>query len=85
MKKTVTAINNPVIVLNRDYSPVNICKARQAVVMINNGKAEVIANGQGDLHSINQTFPLPFGFACKLLPWIGWPNSNKTWAEKGAK
>ena len=52
-------INNPVLVLNQNYQPVNICRVRRAVVLLFRGKAEVLENGSGEIHSINYTFPLP--------------------------
>lgn len=52
-------INNPVLVLNQDYHPINICRARRAVVLVLRGKAEVLENGLSEIHSLNYTFPLP--------------------------
>lgn len=52
-------INAPVLVLNQDYQPLNICQVRRAIVLLLCGKAEVLENGRGDLHSINNTFDVP--------------------------
>jgi 5-methylcytosine-specific restriction endonuclease McrA len=52
-------INKPVLVLNQDYRPINICRARRAVVLALQGKAEVMENGRGEVHSVNYTVPLP--------------------------
>ena len=52
-------INLPVLVLNQNYEPLNICRARRAVVLLYRGKAEMLENGSGFIHSANFTFPLP--------------------------
>jgi len=52
-------INFPVLVLNQNYEPLNICRARRAVVLIYQGKAEMLENGSGFIHSASYTFPLP--------------------------
>ena len=51
--------NLPVLVLNQNYEPLNICRARRAVVLIYHGKAEMLENGSGFIHSIDRTVPLP--------------------------
>ncbi len=52
-------INSPVLVLNQSYEPLNLCRIRRAVVLIFRGKAEVLENGRGELHSVNQVFQIP--------------------------
>lgn len=52
-------INLAVLVLNNSYEPLNICRVRRAVVLINRGKAEMLENGAGFIHSAEQTFPVP--------------------------
>lgn len=52
-------INFPVLVLNQSYEPLNICRARRAVVLIFQGKAEMLENGSGFIHSAHCIFPLP--------------------------
>jgi 5-methylcytosine-specific restriction endonuclease McrA len=52
-------INYPVLVLNQSYEPLTVCRARRAVVLIFEGKAEMLENGVGYIHSISETFPLP--------------------------
>ena len=51
--------NSPVLVLNQSYEPLNICRARRAVVLIIQGKAEMLENGLGFIRSVNDTFPIP--------------------------
>ena len=48
-----------VLVLNQNYEPLNVCDTRRAVGMLIGGKAEIVENGRGELHSASQTFPFP--------------------------
>jgi 5-methylcytosine-specific restriction endonuclease McrA len=57
--KGVEIIKLPVLVLNQNYQPLNICRVRRAVVLINYGKAEMLENGTGFIHSASQSFPVP--------------------------
>ena len=52
-------INLPVLVLNQSYEPLNICRARRAVVLVYEGKAEMLEDGSGFIHSAKCAFPLP--------------------------
>ncbi len=52
-------INYPVLVLNQSFEPLAVCRARRAVVLIYEGKAEMIEDGRGYIHSIETTLPLP--------------------------
>lgn len=52
-------INLPVLVLNQSYEPLNICRVRRAIVLIQNGKAEMLENGLGTLHSARELFEIP--------------------------
>jgi len=52
-------VNAPVLVLNQNYEPLNICQVRRAVILILYGKAEVLENGRGSLHSVNSAFDIP--------------------------
>lgn len=52
-------INLPVLVLNQNYEPLNICRVRRAVVLLFSGKAELLENGLGLLHAVEDVFPIP--------------------------
>ncbi len=52
-------INRPVLVLNQSYEPLNVCHVRRAIVLIYNGKAEMLENGVGFIHSSSDIFPIP--------------------------
>ena len=49
----------PVLVLNQNYQPLNVCNARRAIVLLGLGKAELMENGRGQIRSISQTFAIP--------------------------
>ncbi len=42
LKKAGSSVNSSVLVLNQNYEPLNVCNARRALVMVFNGKAEVL-------------------------------------------
>ena len=44
------SINTPVLVLNQNYQPLNVCNASRAIVLLDMGKAEEIIDGQEFLH-----------------------------------
>jgi len=52
-------VNYPVLVLNQSYEPLTICRARRALVLLNRGKAEMLEDGVGYIHTVAETFPLP--------------------------
>jgi 5-methylcytosine-specific restriction endonuclease McrA len=56
---SVNAINLPVLVLNQSYEPLNVCRVRRAVVLMQRGKAEMLENGSGFIHTASRDFPLP--------------------------
>jgi 5-methylcytosine-specific restriction endonuclease McrA len=52
-------INLPVLVLNQNYEPLNICRVRRAIILLYRGKAEMLENGSGLIQSASYTFPVP--------------------------
>jgi len=66
-------INLPVLVLNQNYEALNICRVRRAVVLLYLGKAEMLENGLGFIHSASYDFPVPsvIRLACMIRrPWL---------------
>ena len=55
----VVLIRAPVLVLNLNYVPVNICTVRRAIVMVGKGKAELLENHQGELHTVTAVIEAP--------------------------
>ena len=54
-----TLINSPVLVLNQNYQPLNVCNARRAIVLMGHGKAELLINGRGFVRTVSLRFPIP--------------------------
>jgi len=52
-------MNEPVLVLNANFQPINITTTYRAINMVLADKATLILNGRGVIHSVSQTFPLP--------------------------
>lgn len=52
-------IELPVLVLNQNYEPLNICRVRRAVMLVYGGKAEMLENGSGFIHSAGDVFSIP--------------------------
>ena len=38
---------DPVLILNQNYQPLNICNTRRALILLSLGKAEFMLNGRG--------------------------------------
>ena len=49
----------PVLVLNANFEPVNVCDMRRAVGLLMAEKASMVVNGRGEIKTINSTFPRP--------------------------
>lgn len=52
-------IQAPVLVLNQNYQPLNVCNVRRALVLLDREKAELMENGRGVVHSVSRPFPVP--------------------------
>ncbi|MCH7653413.1 MAG: HNH endonuclease [Chloroflexi bacterium] len=52
-------MNSPVLVLNQNYQPLNVCNVRRAVVLLGRGKAEIIINGRGHIRTISLLVQVP--------------------------
>ena len=46
----------PVLVLNLNYVPINICTGRRAIVLVGKEKAETLDNYQAEIHTIKGSF-----------------------------
>jgi 5-methylcytosine-specific restriction endonuclease McrA len=49
----------PVLVLNANFEPINICNTRRAIGLILIGKAAMVLNGRGYIHTVSQLIPQP--------------------------
>ena len=52
-------IKAAVLVLNQNYEPLNVCNVRRAVVLVDRGKAEMLVNGRGEIHTSRLTILAP--------------------------
>jgi 5-methylcytosine-specific restriction endonuclease McrA len=52
-------VSSPVLVLNENYEPLNVCNEKRAIVLVSCGKAEVLEHGRTFLHSPSQRVQCP--------------------------
>ena len=52
-------LNSLVLLLNQSYEPLNVSNVRRAIVLLACGKAELLENGRGEIHTFTQTVPIP--------------------------
>nr|MBN1229145.1 HNH endonuclease [Anaerolineae bacterium] len=52
-------MNQPVLVLNANYEPLNICSTRRAVGLMMDGKAILLANGREPIRTAVSSYPRP--------------------------
>jgi len=55
----VNVMNLPVLVLNQNYEPLNVCRARRAIVLLYQSKAEMLENGVGFIHTSTAEYQVP--------------------------
>ena len=49
----------PVLVLNANYEPLDVCTVRRAVVLLVAGKAHLVLNGRGVIRTVQRVFEVP--------------------------
>lgn len=49
----------PVLVLNANFEPINVCSTRRAIGLILAEKAAMVVNGRGHIHTISHLLPRP--------------------------
>jgi 5-methylcytosine-specific restriction endonuclease McrA len=49
----------PVLVLNANFEPIHVCTTRRAVGLVISGKANLVLNGRGLIHTVSRTYPRP--------------------------
>lgn len=55
----ISFLDYPVLVLNQNYEPLHVCQGRRAVVLLQRGKAEILEDGRGVVHTSRLSFLLP--------------------------
>lgn len=49
----------PVLVLNANFEPIHVCNLRRAIGLLISGKADMVMNGRGYIHTVSQSIPCP--------------------------
>jgi 5-methylcytosine-specific restriction endonuclease McrA len=52
-------LDEPVLVLNGNYEPINVCTTKRAMGLLLAEKAQVLENGRGVIHTVTRTFERP--------------------------
>lgn len=52
-------MQEPVLVLNANFEPINVCNTRRAIGLVLSGKANLILNGRGVIQTVSRNFPRP--------------------------
>jgi 5-methylcytosine-specific restriction endonuclease McrA len=52
-------MNVPVLVLNVNFEPLNVCTTARAMGLLILGKAEIVQNGRGIIRTVSRTFERP--------------------------
>lgn len=53
------SLTSPVLVLNQNYQPLNVCNVKRAIVLLSRGTAELMENGRGHIRSISVSIAIP--------------------------
>ena len=64
----------PVLVLNANFEPINVCSTRRAMGLILNGKASLVMNSRGYIRTVYRYYPKP-----SIIRARGQPKLNRTW------
>jgi len=54
-----THFSEPVLVLNGNFEPLNVCDTWRALKLVVLGKANVVENGRGEVHTARAVYPRP--------------------------
>ena len=52
-------MHKPVLVLNANFAPINVCTTRRAIGLILTGKASMVMDGRGTIKTISKAFEKP--------------------------
>jgi 5-methylcytosine-specific restriction endonuclease McrA len=52
-------VQETVLVLNANFEPLHVCNIRRAMGLILNGKAFLVLNGRGEIHTVARVYPRP--------------------------
>jgi 5-methylcytosine-specific restriction endonuclease McrA len=52
-------MHEPVLVLNANFAPVNVCTTRRAIGLLLTGKASIVMNGRGIIKTVSENIDKP--------------------------
>lgn len=52
-------LNEPVLILNVNFEPLHVCNTKRALALVFGGKAEIILNGRGVIHTCSAEYEIP--------------------------
>ena len=52
-------LDEPVLVLNGNFEPLNVCSTQRALALVLTDKATIVQNGRGVVHTISAVYPVP--------------------------
>lgn len=52
-------LQEPVLILNVTFEPMHVCSTKRALALVLSGKAEIVINGRGTIHSAASEFEIP--------------------------
>jgi len=52
-------MHEPVLVLNANFEPINVCTTRRALGLVLAGKAGMVVNGRGHIKTVRELIPRP--------------------------
>lgn len=55
----MSLMHKSVLVLNANFEPINICSTRRALTLVIGGKANLVLNGRGEIHTVKRTYLCP--------------------------
>ncbi len=52
-------LHEPVLVLNANFAPINVCTTKRAITLVLTGKANLVLNGRGIIQTVSRSYPRP--------------------------
>jgi 5-methylcytosine-specific restriction endonuclease McrA len=59
MSSNHSILSSPVLVLNANYEPLNVCNTKRALTLIFSEKASLVLNGRGFVNTVTAQYPAP--------------------------
>lgn len=57
--RVANKLNEPVLILNVNFEPLHVCNTKRALSLVLQGKADIVLNGRGTIHSASAEFDIP--------------------------